>query len=139
MSYERDASYGTAGRDFTPEEIREARAREAAADLKGKASGVGAEAADTMDRARAATAGGIDSAASALHEGAEALASGGSRVRSGAHKAADALVTSAEYIRGHDMGDMVDDLMTVVRKNPGPALLGAAALGYLVGRAFSRE
>lgn len=134
MSYEPDAPYGTAGRDPT----REARAREAAADLKSKASGVAAEAADTMDRARAAAAGGIDSAASALHEGAEALASG-SRVRSGANKAADALVTSAEYIRGHDVADMVDDLMTVVRKNPGPALLGAAALGYLVGRAFSRD
>lgn len=139
MSYEPDAPYGTASGGSAREEIREARAREAAADLKSKASGVGAEAADTMDRARATAAGGIDSAASALHEGAEALASGGSRVRSGAHKAADALVTSAEYIRGHDVGDMVDDLMTVVRKNPGPALLGAAALGYLVGRAFSRE
>jgi hypothetical protein len=138
MSYEPDAPYGTASGGSAREEIPEARAREAAADLKSKASGVGAEAAETMARARAAAAGGIDSAASALHEGAEALASG-SRVRSGANKAADALVTSAEYIRGHDVGAMVDDLLGVVRKNPGPALLGAAALGYLVGRAFSRD
>jgi hypothetical protein len=33
---------------------------------------------------------------------------------------------------------MIDDVMQLVKNNPGPALLGAAALGFLVGRALSR-
>ena len=132
MSYEPDAPSGGSA----SEKIREARAREAAADLKSRASGIRDEAADAMDQARAAAAGGLDSAANALHRGAEA---GESRVRGAANKAAGALATSADYVREHDVGDMVDDLMVVVRNNPGPALLGAAALGFLLGRAFSRD
>jgi hypothetical protein len=34
---------------------------------------------------------------------------------------------------------MMGDLMQLVRNNPGPALLGALALGFLVGRALSRD
>jgi hypothetical protein len=29
--------------------------------------------------------------------------------------------------------------MEVVKSNPGPALLGAVALGFLIGRALSRD
>jgi ElaB/YqjD/DUF883 family membrane-anchored ribosome-binding protein len=80
----------------------------------------------------------MDRAASALDEQAESLP-GGARVSSAAHSAADALATSADYIREHDLSDMMEDLRDVVRNNPGPALLGAAALGFLIGRAFSRD
>jgi ElaB/YqjD/DUF883 family membrane-anchored ribosome-binding protein len=32
---------------------------------------------------------------------------------------------------------MMGDVETLVKNNPGPALLVAAAIGFLVGRAFS--
>ncbi len=64
---------------------------------------------------------------------------GGARVAGAAHGAADALHSGADYLREHDMRQMVDDLREVVRNNPGVALLGAAALGFLVGRAVSRD
>jgi len=35
------------------------------------------------------------------------------------------------------MNSMMSDLEQFVRKNPGPALMGAAAIGFLVGRAFT--
>jgi hypothetical protein len=34
---------------------------------------------------------------------------------------------------------MLSDLMEVIRRNPGPSLIGAAALGFLLGRALSRD
>jgi hypothetical protein len=34
---------------------------------------------------------------------------------------------------------MMGDLKDVVRRNPGLALLGAAALGLILGRALSRD
>jgi len=107
-------------------------------ELGGTASGVGAQAAHKAEQMRAAAAGGMDTASSKLHESAESLPAGG-RASSVARSAADALSSSADYIRDHDLRAMVDDLMGVVKNNPGPALLGAAALGFLVGRAFSRD
>lgn len=101
---------------------------------EGKSEGV----ATRSGQARATAAGRMDRAASALDEQAESLP-GGARVSSAAHSAADALATSADYIREHDLSDMMEDLRDVVRNNPGPALLGAAALGFLIGRAFSRD
>ena len=43
----------------------------------------------------------------------------------------------ADYLRENSARDMVDDAMDVVKNNPGVALLGAVALGFLVGRVFS--
>jgi len=37
------------------------------------------------------------------------------------------------------MQTMMGDLMEVIRRNPGPSLLGAAALGFILGRALSRD
>ena len=101
-------------------------------------SGFEHKATEAQERGRSAAAGGLDSAAEALHSGADALPSGG-KVSAAAHSAADALASGADYLRGHDLQDMVDDLVEVVKNNPGPALLGAVALGFLMGRAFSRD
>jgi cobalamin biosynthesis protein CobD/CbiB len=60
-------------------------------------------------------------------------------VASAAHSAADAVTQGAEYLRANDVQTMKSDLMEVVRRNPGPALLGAAAVGFLLGRALSRD
>jgi ElaB/YqjD/DUF883 family membrane-anchored ribosome-binding protein len=105
---------------------------------KARASEPGRRASQKAEHVRSAAAGRLDSAASAMHERADNLP-GGARVAGAAHGAADALHSSADYLREHDMRQMADDLRDVVRNNPGVALLGAAALGFLVGRAMSRD
>ena len=56
-----------------------------------------------------------------------------------AHATADKLNSTADNVRNHDVGRMIGDVETIVKDNPGPALLIAAALGFLVDRAFSRN
>lgn len=105
---------------------------------KGKAAEMGQKAAERIDEKREAAAGGLDSAAAALHERADSLP-GGERVASAAHTAADAVGTAAEYVRDTDVAGMLADVQRLVKNNPGPALLGAAALGFLIARTFSRN
>ena len=100
-------------------------ATQAAADL-------GRTAARKADQARSRAAAGLESAAQSLHSGVDRMASAG-------HGAGDALAGSARYVRDHDLSDMSEDLLEVVRNNPGVALLGAAALGFLVGWALNRD
>ena len=100
--------------------------------LKSKVQDVGARAAQRADQARVGAAAGLESVASSLHEKGE-------RVASAAHSAADAVAYGAEYLRDNDVQTMMSDLMEVIRRNPGPSLLGAAALGFILGRALSRD
>jgi hypothetical protein len=64
---------------------------------------------------------------------------GGERVRDLANATADRLNTTADYMRTHDLNRMASDVEAVVKNNPGPALLVAAAFGFLLGRAMSRD
>jgi ElaB/YqjD/DUF883 family membrane-anchored ribosome-binding protein len=93
---------------------------------------LGEDARARAERLRVSAAHGLDTAADAMH-------SGGERVASAAHRAGDALSSSAEYVRVNDVGDMVDDVMDLMRNNPGPALLCAAAFGFVLGRAVYRR
>ena len=77
-------------------------------------------------------------AAAALHGKADTLP-GGEKVASAAHTAADAVGTAADYVRDTDVQSMLADVQRLVKNNPGPALLTAAALGFLIARTFSRE
>lgn len=83
----------------------------------------------TPDEKRSAAAGGMDAAAAALHD----------KAASAAHTAADAAGTAANYVRDADVKSMLSDLQRVVKNNPGPALVTAAALGFLIARIFSRR
>jgi ElaB/YqjD/DUF883 family membrane-anchored ribosome-binding protein len=105
---------------------------------KAKASELGQQAADRIDEKRGTAAGGLDSAAAALHDKADSLP-GGERVASAAHTAAEAVGTAAEYVRENDVRSMLADAQRLVKNNPGPALLIAAALGFLVARTLSRD
>jgi hypothetical protein len=100
--------------------------------LKSKAQDVGSRAAQRADQARTGAAAGLDTVASTLHQQ-------GDRVASAAHSAADAVSSGAEYLRDNDVQTMMSDLMEVIRRNPGPSLIGAAALGFMLGRALSRD
>ena len=84
------------------------------------------------DQARVSAAAGLDTVASNMHHG-------GDRVASAAHGAADAVSHGAGYLRDNDVQTMMGDRVDVIRRNPGPALLGAAAFGFLLGRALSRD
>ena len=107
-----------------------------ATQVKDKVSDLGRTAADKIDENRDAAAGGLDKAAATLHEKAESLP-GGEKVASLAHATAEKLSSTADYVREHDVNRMMADVETLVKNNPGPSLLAAAVIGFLVGRAFS--
>jgi hypothetical protein len=96
------------------------------------------KAADAIDAKRGAASGGLDSAAAALEGKADSLP-GGEKVADAAHVAADAVGTAADYVRDNNLKDMLADVRRIVKDNPGPALLAAAALGFLIARTLSRD
>ena len=109
---------------------------EVASQMKDKVSELGRATADNIDANRDVAASGLQSAADTLHEKAESLP-GGEKVASLAHSTAEKLTSTAEYIREHDVNRMMADVEQLVKNNPGPSLLAAAVVGFLVGRAFS--
>ena len=80
----------------------------------------------------------IAAAAFRLEGRAEQLP-GGERVANFAHGAADTLTSAADYIREHDANAMLEDAKLIVKNNPFAALVGAAALGFLLAKALSRD
>ena len=122
------ADVKTAARDMTEG------ARKAAASMSDAAR----DAAATIDESRSTAADGIVAAASGLHDRAADLP-GGETVRNVARATADRLGSSAEYVRTHDAKRMMADVESFVKSNPGPALAVAAAFGFLLGRALSRD
>jgi ElaB/YqjD/DUF883 family membrane-anchored ribosome-binding protein len=108
---------------------------DAAGQVKDKVSNLGATAAEKIDQNRESAASGLENAASALHEKANRIP-GGEKVADFAHSTAERLNSTAEYVREHDVKRMMADVETLVKNNPGPALISAAVLGFLVGRAF---
>ena len=96
------------------------------------------DAAAAIDDSRSTAADGLDTAASALHERADNLL-GGDTVRNVARATADRLSSGADYVRSHDAKLMMAEVETLVKNNPGPALAVAAAFGFLLGRALSRD
>jgi ElaB/YqjD/DUF883 family membrane-anchored ribosome-binding protein len=123
------ADVSTAARDITE------RARNAAASVTDAA---GDAAAAALDERRSTAADGLDTAASALYDRADDLP-GGETVRNVARATADRLSTGADYVRSHDVRRMMADVESFVKSNPGPALAVAAAFGFLLGRALSRD
>ena len=109
-------------------------ARTAATSMTDAAHDVAAK----VDGSRSTVAGGLDAAASALHDRAADLP-GGESVRNAARATADRLGNSAEYVRTHDARRMMADIESLVKSRPGPALAVAAAFGFLLGRALSRD
>ena len=113
-------------------------AKTAARDLTQRVRESASEAAAAIGESRPMAADGLATAASALHGRADDLP-GGDTVRNFARSTADRLSSSAEYVRSHDAKRMASDAETFVKSNPGPALVVAAAFGFLLGRAFARD
>jgi hypothetical protein len=96
----------------------------------------GIAALNKIDEQRENAAGKLDSAAAKMHEAAEF---GAQRVASTVHSAAEGIESGAEYLRQHDTKRVAADLAGVVRNHPGSALLIAAGLGFLAGRALRND
>ena len=114
------------------------RAGTRANDLKESMSDVARTATQTVDDGRRSAAERLGSAASAVRDRADQLP-GGPKVQQFAHATADRLNTTADYVRSHDAKHMLADVKGVVKNNPGPSLIIAAAFGFMLGRARSRQ
>ena len=112
------------------------RAKESLSDtaktVKDKTQEFGRDAMNKIEENRVSAAGALHNAASSMHQKADKLPNGPDL----AHSAADRVEAVASYLQGHDTKQMMADMETVVRRNPGPSLLVAGVLGFLVGRAF---
>jgi ElaB/YqjD/DUF883 family membrane-anchored ribosome-binding protein len=109
---------------------------EAASAAKSTVADFGRTVVAKADENRDAAARGLQTAASTLHQQADSLP-GGEKVTGLAHSAADTLTSTADYVRAHDVSGMMADLERLVKNNPGPSLLAAAAIGFLVARTLS--
>ncbi len=105
---------------------------DAAKTMKDKTQEFGRDAMNKIEENRVSAAGALHNAASTMHKNADKLPNGPDL----AHSAADRVEAVASYLQGHDTKQMMADVETVVRRNPGPSLLVAGALGFLIGRAF---
>lgn len=112
------------------------RISDAVEQTKNKISDFGSVAAEKFEQNRVAAASGLESAADTLHEKADQLP-GGQKVAEMAHSAADKLDATAGFFRQHDLNRMMSDVENMVKRNPGPALLAAAGVGFLLARAFT--
>ena len=106
--------------------------------MKDKVSDFGRSTADKIDENRDAAASGLQKAATALHDNAGSLPGGG-KVSGLAHDAANTLTSTANYVRDHDVNKMMADVESLVKNNPGPSLLVAVGIGFLLGRAFTNN
>lgn len=100
---------------------------------KEKASEFGRTAVQKMDDGRTSAAESLHSTAESLRTGAQ---TGSEKISNLATAAADRLESTSSYLRDHDVRGMMGDLEKVVRRNPGPSLIAAAAFGFLLGSAI---
>ena len=114
------------------------RAANRANEVKESMSDMARTAADRLNAGRETAAERLASAASSVHDRADQLP-GGPKVTQFAHAAADRLSTTADYMRSHDARRMMADVEGLVKNNPGPALVAAAAFGFILSRALSRD
>jgi ElaB/YqjD/DUF883 family membrane-anchored ribosome-binding protein len=107
-------------------------------DVKKQASEFADKATSKIDSARQPIADKLHGAAGAIRDQAQALAAGEGLVGV-AKSAADKLESSATYLESHDTQQMIQDLVTIVKKHPTQSLLLAGAVGFLVARAFRSD
>lgn len=98
-----------------------------------RAAEMGREAVDRLDANRESVAHGIHQTAEAIRSKAPAPVADKARV------AADAMQRAADYIRSRDVRRMGSDLTSTVRENPGPSLIAAVAVGFLLGVVLRRD
>jgi hypothetical protein len=106
--------------------------------VSGAAAGVARATDETLDENTASAEEGLGSGASTVDREGSGLP-GGEAFKGTSHRAPDPLSSTADYLRNNDLKSMMTDAQRLVRNNPGPALLTAAVLGFLVGRTLPRD
>jgi ElaB/YqjD/DUF883 family membrane-anchored ribosome-binding protein len=95
----------------------------------------GQRAMDAVESGRESAASTLDSAASGIRSKADSLP-GGADVSRFARRAADKIGGAAQYLREHEVKDMMSEVESFVKEHPAQALLGAALVGFLAGRSM---
>ncbi len=109
------------------------KAADVASQAADRASEIGRDTIDKIDASRGTVAQGLHATAHALRSYAP------ESVAQHANSTADAMETAADYIRMRDLRSMTSDLTDVVRRSPGPSLIAAVAIGFLLGAAMRRR
>ncbi len=107
-------------------------ASDAAKQAADKAANLGRDTVNKLDASREPVAQGFQRTADVIRSHAP------DAVADQAHSAADAMEDAAGYIRTRDLRGMGSDLTDAVRKNPGPSLIAAVAVGFLLGLTMRR-
>lgn len=97
----------------------------------------GQRALDAVESGRQSAASTLDSAASGIRSKADSLP-GGADVSRFARRAADKIGGAAQYLREHEVKDMMSEAESFIKEHPTQALLGAALVGFLAGRSMRR-
>jgi len=95
----------------------------------------GQRAMDAVESGRESAAKGLDNAAAGIRSKADSLP-GGAEVSRFARRAADKIGGAAEYLREHEVKDMMSEVESFVKEHPAQALLGAVVVGFLAGRSM---
>jgi ElaB/YqjD/DUF883 family membrane-anchored ribosome-binding protein len=124
-----------ANNDFGSSTFSSDTVTDAAARAQNQAAKYGQKAVDAVDASRDSAASTLDSAAAGIRANADSLP-GGRAVGQFANQAADKLGSTAQYLREHEVKDMMSDLEGFIKAHPAQALLGAAVVGFLAGRSM---
>ena len=118
----------TSASNFGNESVADAAAR-----AKDQAAKYGQKAMEAVESSRESAASTLDSAAAGIRSKAESLP-GGPQVGQFANQAADKLGATAQYLREHEVKDMMSEVESFIKAHPTQALLGAVVVGFLAGR-----
>jgi ElaB/YqjD/DUF883 family membrane-anchored ribosome-binding protein len=110
-------------------------AQEAASSVAHKASDVASAAADRADDAISSVGSGMSTLAGQVRQNAPREGTLGSA----AGAVASGLEQGGRYLQEHGFGDMADDMTSVVRRYPLPALCVGFGVGFLLGMALTRR
>lgn len=107
----------------------------AASTVRDTASQYGRSAADQIDRGMHSTAGALQSTAQKLRD----QAPNAGRMSDIAQTAATKLDSTAQALQNFDTRDLMMQMESWTRKNPGIAIGGALALGFFIGMGLRRD
>lgn len=107
----------------------------ASKEVASEAASMGHRAADAIESGRQTAVRGVQQTADAIRSAAERLPD---KAREVAGSATQMLDGTARYLREKNPQDMLSDLKEQTKANPVAFLLGAVAVGFLVGRMLRR-
>ena len=126
----KDFGSDSASSDFDTDTVSNAAAR-----VQDQAAKYGQKAVEVVDASRDSAAYSLESAAAGIRAKAESLP-GGRQVGEFARQTADKLGETAEYLREHEVKDMMSDFQSFIKAHPVQALIGAVVVGFLAGRSM---